>query len=687
MATDRGVGRAENDHKKPPSGKNFFVGIGIDAYTDAHFTPLSNAKKDTARVAEILVQKYGFEDRKDLLLLDEQATGSAIIACFRSLIDFFKKEPDTHNLVVYFAGHGDFDEDSDIGFRIPADGRYKDEKTFIEDSAILNRLKAIKAKHTLLIVDSCFSGSLVRSIESDEYVFEEQAELLTSRHIMTAGLLQTVSDGQRNDHSPFAKTMIHYLETSPKTLLPFSEVALHVKRTVPRNAKGQIPYFGHLQDTGDQGGEFVLRPKEVINPEIADWAAALETNTLEGFKKFKNKYPDSKNLKEVEEKEHNVIWNTVKQKNRAQAYLDFWQNYPKSKYRIEARQLLEIAEDNELWAKTPKTRSGMLNYLETFENGLHSDEAHKILNPTKAEPKPTPVVKQEPKPIVKENPKIEPSANLDNRTVFQKWNIPIGIASVVVTFFLIWKIFMDRNQTPPISNDQNKIENSINSQTTPSVSELEMVEVAGGTFKMGSNESDNKKPIHSVTLNTFYIGKTEVTQKQWRDVMGTNPSNFKGDDLPVENVSWDDVQEYLKMLNGETGKNYRLPTEAEWEYAARGGNQSKGYTYSGSNDLKSVAWFTYNSDSKTHPVGTKKANELIIHDMSGNVWEWCSDWYDENYYKNSPAQNPKGAQSGSGRVLRGGSWNNDDNVCRSANRDGVVPSIRILDLGFRLARD
>ena len=175
MANERGIGHAENDNKKAPLGKNFFVGIGIDAYADAHFTPLSNAKKDTARVADILVQKYGFEDRKDLLLFDERATGSAIIACFKGLIDFFRREPNTHNLVVYFAGHGDFDADSDIGYRIPTDGKHQEEHTFIEDSAILSRLKAIKAKHTLLIVDSCFSGSLVRSIESDEYEFEEQA--------------------------------------------------------------------------------------------------------------------------------------------------------------------------------------------------------------------------------------------------------------------------------------------------------------------------------------------------------------------------------------------------------------------------------------------------------------------------------------------------------------------------------
>ncbi|MBL7816926.1 MAG: SUMF1/EgtB/PvdO family nonheme iron enzyme [Saprospiraceae bacterium] len=217
--------------------------------------------------------------------------------------------------------------------------------------------------------------------------------------------------------------------------------------------------------------------------------------------------------------------------------------------------------------------------------------------------------------------------------------------------------------------------------------EPEMVLVKGGTFKMGSNDYTDEQPIHDVTLNDFYIGKYPVTQKQWQAIMGDNPSYFKGETLPVECVSWEDCQVFIKKLNEKTGKTYRLPTEAEWEYAARGGNQSKGYTYSGSNDVKSVAWFTENSDSKTHPVGQKQANELGIYDMSGNVWEWCSDWYDENYYKNSPSQNPKGPSTGSFWVLRGGSWLYSVLNCRSSCRLRNSPIIRYNDYGFRLARN
>lgn len=186
-----------------------------------------------------------------------------------------------------------------------------------------------------------------------------------------------------------------------------------------------------------------------------------------------------------------------------------------------------------------------------------------------------------------------------------------------------------------------------------------MIKVDGGTFMMGAYDSDseaekNEKPRHEVTLSDYYIGETEVTQTLWKAVMGSNPSYNKGDNLPVENFSWNDCQEFISKLNAMTGATFCLTTEAEWEFAARGGNKSQGYKYSGSDDVDAVAWYQINSKMKTHDVKTKQANELGIYDMSGNVEEWCSDWYNKKYYGSSAKVNPTGPSKGSTHVSRGG---------------------------------
>ena len=215
-----------------------------------------------------------------------------------------------------------------------------------------------------------------------------------------------------------------------------------------------------------------------------------------------------------------------------------------------------------------------------------------------------------------------------------------------------------------------------------------MIKVDGGTFTMGatSEQEDpdkNEKPTHQVTLSSYYIGETEVTQALWKAVMGNNPSYFKGDNLPVEKVSWEDCQTFIGKLNDLTGKSFRLPTEAEWEYAARGGNRSNHTQYSGGSMIDDVAWYYGNSGSKTHSVKTKKPNELGLYDMSGNVWEWCQDW--NGSYSSNAQTNPTGPDSGSFRVLRGGSWGDFDGFCRSSFRCNDSPGNRYYNLGLRLA--
>ena len=211
---------------------------------------------------------------------------------------------------------------------------------------------------------------------------------------------------------------------------------------------------------------------------------------------------------------------------------------------------------------------------------------------------------------------------------------------------------------------------------------FDMVRVEGGTFELGSDDSDaydDQKPVHFETVRDFYIGSTEVTQDLWEAVMGSNPSNFKGGNLPVERVSWNDCLTFCERLSELTGRSFRLPTEAEWEYAARGGNRSLGYKYSGSNDIGSVAWYDGNSNGKTHSVASKQANELGLYDMSGNVWEWTSDlWSDRS-------NNYNVERDESFRVDRGGGCNDNARDCRSAIRYGDDPDRRFNNFGLRLA--
>ena len=218
-----------------------------------------------------------------------------------------------------------------------------------------------------------------------------------------------------------------------------------------------------------------------------------------------------------------------------------------------------------------------------------------------------------------------------------------------------------------------------------------MVYVEGGTFWMGATDEqagdydDYETPVNRVHLSSYFIGQTEVTQELWREVMGTNPSKFLGNiKRPVEQVSWSECQTFISRLNELTGMNFRLLTEAEWEFAARGGNKSQGYKYAGSNTVGTVAWYTSNAGSTTHPVATKAPNELGLYDMSGNVWEWCQDWYGN--YTSGEKTDPTGPRTGSYRVFRGGSWWWHDTDCRVSCRGWFTgPSSHDDNIGLRLA--
>jgi sulfatase modifying factor 1 len=225
--------------------------------------------------------------------------------------------------------------------------------------------------------------------------------------------------------------------------------------------------------------------------------------------------------------------------------------------------------------------------------------------------------------------------------------------------------------------------------TLPSGSTFEMVLVEGGNFHMGDDQSefDREKPAHPVEVNSFYLGKQQVTQTLWGEIMGNNPATFKGDDRPVERISWEEAKAFIQKLNDATQKEFRLPSEAEWEFAARGGIYSQGYQYAGSDKLSQVGWYRENSENQTHEVGLLLPNELGVFDMSGNVLEWCEDDYHSDY-KHAPKNGKPWIDTpkrGAGRVLRGGSYFDFAVDCRPTIRGGDRPAYRISDVGFRLA--
>ena len=246
--------------------------------------------------------------------------------------------------------------------------------------------------------------------------------------------------------------------------------------------------------------------------------------------------------------------------------------------------------------------------------------------------------------------------------------------------FLSFLLFSCQNNKPEdkepnIKYDYKTFQVTIGEKTYP----IEFVKVEGGTFMMGDDET-----AHQVELSSFYMQKTEVTQELWEAVMGSNPSEDKTwKDNPVTNVSWYDCQEFITKLNEMTGTKYRLPTEAEWEYAARGGKLSKGYEYAGSDEINEVAWYFENSNEKIHPVAEKRPNELGLYDMSGNVWEWCSDWYGD--YKLEDQENPKGPDNGKMKVYRDSLWADNSDLCPVAERGGRSPGSEDYGKGFRLA--
>ncbi len=347
---------------------------------------------------------------------------------------------------------------------------------------------------------------------------------------------------------------------------------------------------------------------------------------------------------------------------------------------------------------TPKTKvwcKGMTNW-DNAENVYSLKDIIVDVPPTPyvEESKPQmgavpPAYQNEPTEQYHKNPPQESAHNKGN--IVQKVIAAIVFIIIVATIFFVFLYEPGSGSSEEIITTDSTSQNLIPDDPIKRL-EYDMVAINGGTLMLGATSEqvayamNQEFPAHEVTLSSYQIGRYEVTQEQWEAVMGYNPSRNIGAKMPVENVSWNECQSFLQALNAKTGKNYRLPTEAEWEFAARGGNQSHYYIYSGSDDADAVAWHKGNSGGTTHDVGTKLANELGLYDMSGNVFEWCNDKY--GHYDYGDEYNPQGyGTSSKVRVGHGGGYNLGTKFCRVSNRTQGTTNYKSESLGFRIAHD
>jgi sulfatase modifying factor 1 len=538
----------------------------------------------------------------------------------RTLDRLQRKVGPKDKLIVYYSGHGHLNKFSGKGYWIPTNAEQDDTAAYIRNSTIREYVDDIKSLHTLLISDSCFSGALFVRGTQRSSAAIQELANIPSRWALCSGR----HDEEVYDGKPGENSP--FAESIIDTLRDNRRKEYNVIKLIDRVVEQtrsnykQMPEGNPLFGVGHKGGQYVFRLR---------WDEEEAKN-------------DGLSLEEEAD------WKKATDQHTINAYIKYRGKYPNGHYRAQALAAIEELEEKKAW-EIAKRRDSIFhyeNYLEKYPNGKYSQEAASARDQ-----------------LLKEYSDFSDS---------HKKPVP--------------KKETKRTFKPDVSNKN----------LDPVIKKLQadMVLVEGDTFTMGwhnkerdGNGYDWEKPAHEVTLDDFYIGRYEVTQAQWRAVMGSDPPELhnKGcDKCPVERVSWNDIQDFLKKLNNLTGENYRLPTEAEWEFAARGGNQTQGYLYSGSNDLDEVGWYRDNSNSKTHPVGQKKANELGLFDMSGNVWEWCQDWYGD--YPSTAQQNPKGPESGSNRVLRGGGWDYYPRGCRAAYRGDGGLTVRNGSLGFRLAR-
>lgn len=545
-------------------GKDFALFFPVDTYQSRAWASLNNPVKDARALAKDLEELYGFTTEVCPNYTRQQVLDKLVAYAQRSY-------PADGQLLIYFTGHGHFDDFAKDGYIVPADGKPSREDrngdSYLAHSSLRRRISGIPCPHILLAADACFSGTIDAAIA----LKGEQGDDMDRPGEADAQRSQRIADLLR------AKTRLY--------------ITSGVKDYTPDPSEFAVQFQTGLRALGGKDG--LLDVQTLYHVYLKNAASRPQFGGFEG-------------------------------------------NEAGSSF------LFDYRSRNSNAVSTPAPPAS----ADRDGDGVPNTEDRCPDSPgTKA-----------------------------NK------GCPETIAA------------KEKTEIPPSVPDKKLAE------PTPFKAD-NMVLIKGGTFKMGCNKEKDldgecipdESPIHSVTLSDFYLGRYEVTRAEWRQIMGDEPSTAGGssrkcDQCPVESVSWNKVvQLFLTKLNAQTGLQYRLPTEAEWEYAARGGQQSKGFWFAGSDNLDEVAWYEFHHEKiLTHPVGQKKPNELGLFDMNGNVWEWCSDW--SGPYTSNAQKNPTGPEKGNYRIIRGGSWNAGPNHNRLSYRGSLTPTYKTETIGFRLAR-
>ncbi len=552
--------------------RNHLLVIGVDEYE--HFRPLNNAVNDAKKVKQILTELYDFEVVDEFPpLYNSDATLVGLSDTFKRLAAYFKKPGQAYkdNLLIYFAGHGEWDDDVETGYWLPSDAQKHKIGTYLSNASLIEYLKAIRTHHTLVLTDSCFAGSLILQNETRG----DRKESKRSRYVMASGLEdEKVDDGPKGAHSPFARSIIGFLENYQGIELRLNQLEDHIDKYFRDNRIPQTPIFAPLNLPDNQHGEWVFRKK------------------------------------------------------------------------VSATQPQPPSDELILPPVQPA--------LDTFTE------------------------KEEP--------------------------LPIAASEEVILFEMAKRL-----KKPEIFLSSFSAEKYAQRSGIPY---HDMILIKGGKFEMGDvmgdHVNDDEKPVHEVKLNDFYIGKYAVTFDQYDTYCESRRKAKPSDmgwgraDRPVINVSWKDAQEYCEWLKEQTGQPWRLPTEAEWEFAAR--ERGRKVRFGNGQDIADPSQMNFDArqsyqesysvvgkyEGKTVPVGSLSKNRLGLYNMSGNVWEWCGDWYDKQEYIDyrpfSPPENPEGPKTGTKRVYRGGSWSSSPADCRASDRNAYDPNYRSNTLGFRVAR-